>query len=400
MAQSVQGTPKISIQERDRRYSAIRARLKEKGVDCLIVGGSNLVYLTNGLPGERYGLLPTEEKTPPTVLIHRRHLADLSAQVLADSQEWVKDLRSGDDALPLVGKIKELRLEKGTVGVTGSKAGFGGLSYGFYSQLQSALPSAKIVDVSDILTNIRTIKSEEEIAMIDMANRVFDAAVKRVQEVGRPGMLGSDVTQEGIKAMWEAGGDLGSIIQFCFGPIPAQNPILGELCMTRRIEEGDIGTLTAHVHYHHYGGHSDQEIAFGEPKPVYKKMFESIVQVRDEVLGKVKAGVTHRGLIDVYQKACQETGFNSSPHSQIHQYGIDIPEFPGSDYRVADSNPGTGGLGSGGNFVLKSGMIYSISPTLVGKANEGSLLGGTSLVVTENGHRELGDRKVELLVAA
>ncbi len=57
-------------------------------------------------------------------------------------------------------------------------------------------------------------------------------------------------------------------------------------------------------------------------------------------------------------------------------------------------------MGSAGNFTIASGMIYSISPTLLGKGGEGTLLGGTSLVVTENGHRELGDRKVELLVAA
>ncbi len=86
MAQNNQG-PKLSLKERDRRYSAIRKHLKEKGVDCVIVQGSNLFYLTNGLEGERYGLFPTEEGAPFLVLIHRRHLADLSAQVLADSQD-------------------------------------------------------------------------------------------------------------------------------------------------------------------------------------------------------------------------------------------------------------------------------------------------------------------------
>ena len=88
MAQNNQG-PELSLKERDRRYAVVRKVLKEKGVDCVIVKDSNLFYLTNGLEGERYGLFPTDESESFLVLIHRRHLADLSAQVLADSQEWV-----------------------------------------------------------------------------------------------------------------------------------------------------------------------------------------------------------------------------------------------------------------------------------------------------------------------
>jgi hypothetical protein len=117
------------------------------------------------------------------------------------------------------------------------------------------------------------------------------------------------------------------------------------------------------------------------------------------VLAQVRDGATQRALVDTYRKACQETGFKSSPHSQIHQYGIDVPEFPGPRYRIADTNPEAGGLGGAGNYVLKSGMIYSISPTVVNKEGPDTLLGGTSLIVTENGYRNHGERKVEMLVA-
>lgn len=393
MPQTIQGVSKLSLREQGRRYSIIRGELKKRGVDCVIVSGSNLFYLSNGIPGELYGLLTIDE-APLTVIVNRRHLIDISPQVLLDAQDWVTDLRPGFDASALVERIKELYLEKGTIGVTG------GLDYRFYTRLQSALSSAKIVDVTDIFANVRTIKSEEENAMIDKANRAFDAAIKRIHEVARPGMLGSEVVREGIRAMWEVGGDIDSTLSFNFGSIPAQNPILAELCMARRIKEGDIGTLTAHAHYSHYAGHSDQEIYFGEPKPLHKKMFQAVLFVRDEVLKRVKAGATQRDLIDAYQKACKETGFRSSPHSQIHQYGIDVPEFPGPAFRIPDPRPEAGGLGGGGNFTLKRGMIYSISPTVVARGSEDTLLGGTSLVVTETGYREHGERKVEMLIAA
>ena len=387
--------PTISLRERDRRYAAIRERLKERGVDCAVVMGTNLFYLTNGLAGERFAVLPTREE-PISVTIHTRHLVDLSPQVLLDSQDWVKDVRAGADASASIERIKELRLENGTIGVADSRATVGGISHGFYAQLQSALPNAKLVDVTDIFLDVRTIKSEEEIAMIERANVLFDLAVERIQQVARPGMRGAEVIQEGIKAMWEAGGDLDSTLGFNFGPVPKQNPILGAICMDRPIQVGDIGTLTAHSEYHHYAGHSDQEISFGQPRPEHKQMFDAVLQVRDAVLKNVKAGVTHNDLIAVYQDACKKTGFKSSPHSQMHQYGIDVPEFPGPGFSVGAPD---GAPRARANFVLKPGMIYSISPTLVAENGEDTLLGGTSLVVTENGFRELGDRKVEFLIA-
>jgi Xaa-Pro dipeptidase len=393
MARDRQDGAILSVKERDRRYSSIRQRLREKGVDCAVVNGSNLFYLSNGVKGELFGILPTDDK-PLAVVVNRRHLIDISPRVLLDSQQWVTDLKPGFDASAVVDKLKELQLDKATIGLAG------GIDYRFYNRLHTALSGAKIVDVSDIFTDVRTIKSAEENAMIDRANRIFDAAIKRVHEVARPGMTGKQVVQEAIRAMWEAGGDLDSTLSFNFGPVPAQNPILADLCMTRKIERGDIGTLTAHAHYCGYAGHSDQEISFGAPKPVHKEMFNAVIAIREAVLNQVKDGATQRDLIDAYQKACGESGFKSSPHSQIHQYGIDVPEFPGPAYRIADTKPEAGGLGGAGNFVLKSGMIYSISPTVVGKDGKDTLLGGTSLVVTEAGYRDHGERRVEMLVAS
>ena len=387
----------LTLAERDRRYAAIRERLRERSVDCVITSGSNLFYLTNGLPGDRFGLLTAQEGIPLTAVIHRRYFVDLSPQVLIDAQEWVKELKSGLDAKPLVEKIKDLGLQQGTVGVTGSNVGYGGLSHGFCNQLAEALPGAQVVDVSDIFADVRTLKSAEEIRMIEEANRVFDAAIDRVHEVARPGMTGAQIVQEGIKAMWAAGGDMESTFFFTFGPVPLQNPVLARLGLQRTIQDGDMGTMTAHSEYGHYAGHTDQEISFGKPKSLHQEMFEGVLYIRNAVLERVKDGATQRELTDAYTSACQETGFRSSPHSQIHQYGIDVPEFPGPAFRVADAQGGKG-LGGGGNFVLRSGMIYSISPTLVANDGEDTLLGGTSLVVTDDGYRELSDRKVELLV--
>jgi hypothetical protein len=128
-------------------------------------------------------------------------------------------------------------------------------------------------------------------------------------------------------------------------------------------------------------------------------MCNAISHVRDKVLAHVRDGSTHRELVDVYEEACAETNFTPSDHSQIHLYGIDVPEFPGPAFKIADTKGGDK-LGGSGNFVLKSGMVFSISPTLCYEKTGDSLLGGTSLAVTNNGYRNFGDREVKLLVAS
>ena len=93
MAQMLQATrPQLSVGERDRRYAAIRQRLQERGVSCALVSGTNLFYLSNGISGEKCGLLPAEAGLPATVVINGRHLADIPAEVIIDSQDWISDV--------------------------------------------------------------------------------------------------------------------------------------------------------------------------------------------------------------------------------------------------------------------------------------------------------------------
>jgi len=384
--------PALSLKERDRRYRQVRAALAERHIDALIVTGTDLLYLSGGVSGEEFGLLPTDENEAFEAVIAWRWLVDVPAQVLIDSQEWVKRVRSGRNAVVLAERLSELRLERGTIGYSGP------FTYADLIGLKKVHPALTLVDASDILANARTIKSAEEIALIDRANLIFDAAVSRVRETARPGMLGREVVQIGLQAMWDAGGDLDSSFLLNFGAAPVQSPVWADITLSQPIKAGDIATLTARSRFHHYSGHSDQEIAIGSPKPRHERMFAAVKQVRAAVLRRVHPATTMREVFSLYEAACREAGYTPSAHSQIHQYGINVPEFPGPGFRIPD-NEANRGLGGGGNYRLSKGMIFSISPTLIDAESGETLLGGNTLVVSDEGYRELGSRGVELLVA-
>src|ERR1043165_794755 len=110
--------PELSVKERDRRYAAIRTELREKKIDCAVVRGTNLFYLSNGVKGELFGILPADDR-PLAVIVNRRHLIDISPRVLLDAQDWVTDLKPGFDASAVIDRIKELGYENATVGLAG-----------------------------------------------------------------------------------------------------------------------------------------------------------------------------------------------------------------------------------------------------------------------------------------
>jgi Xaa-Pro aminopeptidase len=377
----------LSVKERDRRYALLREGLRERRVDCAIVCASNLFYLTNGILGERLGLLPTEP-APPTVTLHWRNLVDIPPDALREIQVWVEDLRQGNDASALVERIRELRLENGVIGLgLANVLGQGGLSHVFYAELRTAFPHARFVDVSDVFLNARAIKSEEEVAMIEQANDVFDTAVRAVCDRVRPGMLGVRLIQEGTAAMWDAGGDLSSTLVASCGPIAIRQHVVQELSLGRRIAPGDVAILTGMARYGGYAGHSDQEICFGAPTRLQHEMIDAVRFLNDAILRQVHPGAKHSDLAAAYRSAIVETGFRPTGATDLHPYGIDAPERP--SHEGAPWNDRS-------DYQLRPGMVYSISPAVMAQ-NDDVMIGGSSIVVTDAGYRKLGSRAIELL---
>ncbi|MCM2391871.1 M24 family metallopeptidase [Streptomyces albipurpureus] len=391
----------LSLAERDRRHALVRKYLRAAGAEAIIASGHNAFYLTNGIPGENYAVL-TANEAPVTCFVNGRHIIDIPVAYLLDAQEWIEDIRPASDHIhsprqvgdtsEIVARIRELGLAKGArVGVDS------GLNHLVVEQLTAAMPDVELIQLADVFASARTVKSAEELAIIEEACRIWDSAVQTIRGFVRPGMPGAQVVQEGIRAMWAEGADVDTRFYLSFGKHASQNPAVAELCLSRPIEAGDMLTLTSMARYRGYIGHTDQQISMGEPSRLHADMFASILEVRRHVLSHVKPGVLHSDLAVAYREAAEQTPFKFSKHSQIHQFGMDAPEYPGGSHRIQQEF--VPGREEQPDFVLAPGMVYSISPTLISQDDRDVLLGGTDLTVTESGYRELQAVPVQLLVA-
>src|SRR5512145_3068498 len=170
--------PRFSLAERDRRWQAVRAKMAEQNIDVIVTpqntGHStdfqaNTRYLTHcggggdadiaavfPLDGEVTAVATTAQARWPTV------------------QEWTKDVREArrNYGRVIVERLKELKVDGGRIGITGlgdvegTRTPEGTILYGTWKQVREAFPETELVDATEILAEVRYIKSEEEIAAL------------------------------------------------------------------------------------------------------------------------------------------------------------------------------------------------------------------------------------------
>jgi Xaa-Pro dipeptidase len=119
-----------------------------------------------------------------------------------------------------------------------------------------------VVDGSDILRDIKLVKSPKEIEYVAEACRIADAAILAAQEIARPGMTELQVYGEVIRAMTAEGGESPALLQWGH----AGGPAGGHALATRReLRWGDGLFLDICGVYNRYHGNVVRGLWLGEP---------------------------------------------------------------------------------------------------------------------------------------
>jgi hypothetical protein len=139
--------PQLPLGERDRRWSAVHQKMKEAGLDCLLVWGTgrgeHLRYIS--LLGVRGVALVLSQRDP---VVFTDGL--VPAQYVRYCHNWVEEVRQDIENLPSA--LRNYGLDGATIGVVTSKSpqtrlpGEGGLPLAGW--IQGALPRAKLVDAT------------------------------------------------------------------------------------------------------------------------------------------------------------------------------------------------------------------------------------------------------------
>ena len=392
--------PPFSKEEYDRRYRVLREAMKEQELECLIVYGTtplggndtgqiNAQYLSNfaGV-GHTYVLLPLNED--PTLHLalefHIPNARDIGA---------IQDVRAGAYLeTSIAERLKEIGIEKGRIGVVGPSVSYFmpcTLPYEHYMHLLKEFPDAEFVNVSEWYENIRSIKSEEELEVLEKAAALTDLCHEELCFATRPGASNADIRRvvEEVSFIHR-----GNYCMLHMGSMPTSNqpwPYPDFWPTEKKVETGDLVMTEVPIGYGMYYTKIMGSFFVGEPPKEYRDMFELAASVHDTVISELKPGMKGSD-VDKFAKPIKEAGYASallisgwSNYNGPPCVGQTHKEFPRQQIQ------------SHLDLVFKPGlcvevMAYPIAPDL-----KKGLWVGSTCVFTEDGLKRLNKYPVSEL---
>jgi len=379
--------PRFSKEEYDRRFREIRRRMQEKGIDVLIIYGdsgsnnanhANVKYVSNYQdPVSSYGVFPL--KGEPSLHISNRLYLPYAKRMSIFPRTDAVDYNPGG---AVESRIRELGLEKGTIGLVGLRGIlYGSLPFGPLDHWHKAFGSASFVDATDILADVRLIKSREELTWFRKGAALTDMAFEALEKKAKAGMTDFQLAGIITNSYMPRGG--GPKLIF-IGSTSMSRPHLIFPCQFpsfRKVGKGDIILTELSADYEMYAGQGHRPITVGvPPTPIYRKMFDVAVDAYTRVLKVLKPGVTH---VEIKKAASiiQDEGFTTFD-ATLHGWGLLI-EPPRLDIdSVMIRRPVN-------EFVVQEGMLLVIQPNVVTPDGKRGLQVGNLIEITPTGARAL-----------
>ena len=192
----------FSKAEYDRRYRALRAKMREHKLDALIVPGGpshwsfggGMLWLTGHWEWHAlssYVLVPLEGEPTMIYSMGGTHAEAVRRQVEVAVKD-VRHSRNGRYADIMVERIRELKLERGRIGLMEIDPRHGDyLPVNQYNVLRENLPDAELIFTKGFLHELLSIHSAEELDCVRKAGLLCQRAMEAMvdaREAGREGI--------------------------------------------------------------------------------------------------------------------------------------------------------------------------------------------------------------------
>ena len=230
------------------------------------------------------------------------------------------------------------------------KLGFVGSSvtYSEFKKICCDFPDIELVDVTDILTDLRAVKYAEEIECIAKAQSIADEAFSELLKIISPNMTEIEVAAEIDYLMRRKGSE---------GPAFSTVAVSGDASSlphgVPRNEKLKAGFLTMDfgAKYNGYCSDMTRTVSIGKADRDMKKLYETVLEAQRSALEFLKAGIIAskadeiaRNIIDSVPEFKGAFG-----HSLGHSVGLEVHESPSLSPRSE-------------NTVLSAGNIVTVEP--------------------------------------
>jgi Xaa-Pro dipeptidase len=352
------------------RLEKARKLMAEHKIDGLFLeGGVNLQYFTNvnWWRSERtFGAVLSRKGAPiwvcPAFELQR------AKELIQENQE-IRTWEEHESPYRLIaGIMKDLGAAGGPLAVDPSMREF------IYYGLRQDAPQLGLVDGAGITEGCRGVKTEKEIAYMDLANKITKLAYREGFKQLREGMSPRDLAAAISNAHQQMGVSGGGGPQF--GPNTAFPH--GSQAV-RNLGRGDVVLVDGGCAVEGFRSDITRTIVFGTPSEKQRKLWDVVKNAQTAALGAVRPGATCESVDQAARRVIEEAGFGPDYKYFVHRIGHGIG-MEGHEYPY---------LVRGNKLELQPGMTFSNEPGIYIYGEFGVRI-EDCMVVTEEGGRFLG----------
>ena len=342
----------FSLEEFQDRQRRVREAMEKAGIDLLLVlNPVNVNYIIGcRVKGwqELHLLFFTLEPGPLTILSRLAEVAEITALSLADDvRGWGG--REPEDPIDIVNALMK---EKGYFNRRiGLEVPPYYLDPHHYVQLKEMLGDALVMETTDLIDNLKFVKSPAEIAYIRKAAGIADEGMQTCVESLAVGKTELEVAAEMHRTMMALGSDAPpSPMNFASGERTAYGHGMPS---ERRIQRGDLIHMEYGASYRRYCSTIGRVLCMGQPTPRMKEVYQVVREACDVMIAAVKPGISAVVPHEASKNVIEKAGMNEG-RWHLSGYGI-APGFPPVWGELLK-------LEAGSPYTLEPGMVISIEP--------------------------------------
>jgi Xaa-Pro dipeptidase len=364
----VGGVEPLESEDFERRREKARQLMADNGIDGLFLTGStNLRYFTDvewGRSERTFGAVLNRVGDPIWVC------PGLESDRVYEHVPGNHEIRIWEEHESPFALIDGILRDLG-----GRRLGLGPTVRNFvYHGLRRDAPRLELVDGAVVTESCRVIKTEKEIAYIELASRITKLALKETFARLRDGMTARDISTIAREAHRQLG------VSGYGNPKIGQNSSFPHgSSIERVVGPGSIVLTSGGCIVEGFNCDVDRTTVFGTPTDEQMRIFDIVKQAQLAALDSVRPGATCESVDAAGRKVIEDAGFGPEYEYFKHRLGHGVG-MDGHEYTY---------LVKGNEVRLEPGMVFSCEPAIYIGGNLGIRI-EDDFVVTEDGARRLG----------
>ena len=298
-------------------FSQIAARLEQYDLDAVLLTEEANRFYASGFHSAG---------TDGAALVTRRgawYFTD--SRYIEAAERYVQDARIAE-VRPGRGYsvlIEEVVKEEGIARLGFEDAYMTVRDHGFYAKALSC----ELVPATELLWELRSVKSPQELAVMEQAQRIAEKALEEILNEIRPGVTEKEIAARLQYLMLHFGAE-----DMSFDPIVVSGPngsLPHGVPSDKAIARGEFVTMDFGCVYRGYCSDMTRTVAVGSADEEMRRVYETVLSAQKAGIAAARAGVTGKAVDGAARSVIAAAGYGDYfGHSFGHGVGVEIHEAP------------------------------------------------------------------------